>query len=366
VKQIVCLFDGTWDGPRSATPPPDHDGMGATNVWRLFNLLPGDETETAGPCDQTRRMGDVQVSKYLDGVGDSDNLITHVLGGIFGDGFINRIVRGYTFLSREYAPGDAIHLVGFSRGAYTARALAGMVAQVGLLNPEQYDPGDKATAYRLGFRAWCQARRQTFFASEQPYGFVQRALAAVQAYMAERLPAGALRPCRAIQGVYVWDTVGSLGIPLYVGDQRLDLFRFASADLSPSVRFGYHAMALDEQRADFDVTRWAPRSGVSQFWFPGCHSDVGGGYLDCRLSDLALGWMRDAMVTQGVLAGAAPVGDYRGSVHTPWLAEPWLRLPRAPRRVYDRDRLHPATLERINSNPAYQPAALAGLALVRV
>ena len=90
-------------------------------------------------------------------MGDSSNPVIKVLGGVFGVGIIARIVRGYTFLSRWYEPGDAIYIVGFSRGAYTARALAGVIAKVGLLNRATYDPEDKAEAYRLAVAAWAKA-----------------------------------------------------------------------------------------------------------------------------------------------------------------------------------------------------------------
>ena len=89
--------------------------------------------------------------------------IRKILGGVFGEGFIERIVRGYTFVSRNYAPGDRIYLAGFSRGAYTVRALGGMIAAMGLLPPDamRADDGsyDADQAYSLGIYVWADYRR---------------------------------------------------------------------------------------------------------------------------------------------------------------------------------------------------------------
>ena len=96
----------------------------------------------------------LQASKYLHGVGDSDNFLVKALGGTLGAGLVTRIVRGYTFISRNYAQGDKIFIVGFSRGAYTARALAGVIAAKGLLDATRVDLTEKETAYRLGAAVW--------------------------------------------------------------------------------------------------------------------------------------------------------------------------------------------------------------------
>src|SRR6185295_19051902 len=83
---------------------------------------------------------------------------TKILGGVFGAGLVGRIVRGYTFISREYQPGDRIYITGFSRGAYTARALAGFVTTMGLLKPVAND--DRELAYKKGIGAWAAYRRK--------------------------------------------------------------------------------------------------------------------------------------------------------------------------------------------------------------
>src|SRR5215467_9119773 len=134
-KNVVFCADGTWSGPgerdNDDTPHP-------TNVFKLFQNLGGkDASDTLHPEKERERTltaadGSVaQIAKYLHGVGDSENFLARILGGTIGAGLITRIVRGYTFLSRNYAAGDRVFIIGFSRGAYTARALAGLVAAKG-------------------------------------------------------------------------------------------------------------------------------------------------------------------------------------------------------------------------------------------
>ena len=149
-KKIIFSADGTWNGPEQQTGVSAIDGSdehgelpqsNVTNVVKLFDNLGGlVAPETLSLHNEREKLlrdadGTIaQVAKYLHGVGDSSNLLIKLLGGTLGVGVISRIVRGYTFVSRHYQPDDEIHILGFSRGAYTARALAGMIAKVGLLN----------------------------------------------------------------------------------------------------------------------------------------------------------------------------------------------------------------------------------------
>src|SRR5262245_48402840 len=157
-KRIVFCADGTWNGPEKKKHDDDAprvtDESGepdteVTNVLKLFTNLAGNvmPEEDEGAKEQERFLVDrtgktAQAAKYIDGVGASGSLLEKILGGAFGVGLIGRIVRGHTFISRHYEPGDEIHIVGFSRGAYTARALGGMISSVGLLNRATYDPKD--------------------------------------------------------------------------------------------------------------------------------------------------------------------------------------------------------------------------------
>ena len=163
-KNIVFCADGTWNGP--SEPDDDDASAPATNVFKLFLNLAGlDDPDTLTLAKEQQRTlrrcrrHRAAVSEYLHGVGDSDNFLVKALGGSLGAGLITRIVRGYTFISRNYARGDRIYIIGFSRGAYTARALAGMIAAKGLLDASKVDLTDKAMAYRLGAAVWYAYRK---------------------------------------------------------------------------------------------------------------------------------------------------------------------------------------------------------------
>src|SRR3954447_6521987 len=154
-KNIVFCADGTWNHP---SEPEDHSPDGAdTNVYKTFLKLEGeldaDSIKFANEQEKTLSAADrsiEQVAKYLHGVGDSRNFLVRILGGAVGAGLIARVVRGYTFVSRNYEKGDRIYLIGFSRGAYTARALAGLISAKGLLPTDIAKKSDKEGAYRAG------------------------------------------------------------------------------------------------------------------------------------------------------------------------------------------------------------------------
>ncbi len=150
-KNIIFCADGTWNGPGE----PDSDDKTAdwTNVFKLFLNLAGVDTPRTALLEKEQERALLaaddalqQIAKYLHGVGDSDNFLVKILGGTLGAGLITRIVRGYTFTSRNYVPGDKIFLIGFSRGAYTARSLAGLIANRGLLDASKLDLSDKEAA----------------------------------------------------------------------------------------------------------------------------------------------------------------------------------------------------------------------------
>jgi uncharacterized protein (DUF2235 family) len=377
MKHILYCADGTWNGPGPVVTVDDIDasanvtGEGAvrsTNVWKLFVDLAGTVTAdtVALPGEQEKVFSGadgspLQVAKYMHGVGDSSNLAIKALGGLFGAGVIVRIVRGYTYISRNYLPGDAIHIVGFSRGAYTARALAGMICSVGLLNPGKYDSGDKFNAYRLGLGAWLKARG-VVFGGGGPVSRLLTGLIHEAELLASRVlfSRGDFVTGIPIQSVAVWDTVGSMGLPLYIQDKRRDTFSFVDTKLNRNVIKGFHAMALDERRRDFPVTRWIARKDVEEVWFSGCHSDVGGGYPpgETGLADLALAWMMARLQAQGAsFAPNLPVKPdlthYAQDIHTPWDSPPFDIDPQ-PRTPMATDTFDPTVRRRWNECAAYR------------
>ncbi|MEI6707953.1 MAG: DUF2235 domain-containing protein [Methylococcales bacterium] len=326
-KNIIFCADGTWNNPRQDenndhTPDP-------TNVFKLFlsldgsistdSILSGDEQEKELTTNGVR-----QIAKYIHGVGDARNPIIKLMGGAFGSGLISRIVRGYTFISRNYKQGDNIYIVGFSRGAYTARALAGLIASQGLLSTEITK--DQELAYRRGAEAWFRYR------SKSAPSLLARIISDLPAFISQdNLDEAKDLISARIKAVGVWDTVAAIGVPVFdlTGD-RIDPFEFASTELNAKVEFGFHAVALDEQRDDFTPTLWQPSEKVIQMLFSGAHADVGGGYPttdhESELSDIALVWMIEKLKDVGVVF----LADYAASLHpkaTGVAHKPWLHPP---------------------------------------
>ncbi len=249
-KRIVFCADGTWQDP-----------LNDTNVYRLYKAL----TVTSD-----------QVTFYDDGVGADVSGIDRLLDGAFGQGILQKIRDGYAEIAHAYEPGDEIFLFGFSRGAYTARSLAGMIADCGLATGTFSDD--------------CVTR--AFTAYRDP---VNR-----PSILAGMTDCCMVKP--TIQMVGVWDTVGSLGIPAIFGEVDYKEYGFLDTNLHPDIKNAYQCLAVDEKRMQFPATLWTgdPVAGqtVEQVWFSGCHGDVGGGTAQAggvdagtRLCDITMGWM---------------------------------------------------------------------------
>jgi len=362
MKTIVFCADGTWNGPGQPEEQEEQGGR-RTNVFKLFLNLAGDlSPDSLRSADEQERTvvgadgKPTQIAKYLHGVGDSKNFLVRVLGGGGGAGLVTRIVRGYTFISRNFEPGDRIFIVGFSRGAYTARALAGLIVARGLLDAKRNDlAGDRAQAYRLGSAEWFTYRRGVL----KEHKRLLRTLAEVAVDLPGFLQSPATAPRIAdvpIEGVVVWDTVGSLGIPAY-----------------NLVRHGLHAVSVDEQRSNFTPTLWDPDDRIVQVLFPGAHADVGGGYPDSEsgLSDGGLQWVVEELTKLGVAFAAKPAvtlkPDACGIAHAPWAQAPWTLLPTGHRAFPPGLAVHRSVVERLAGAdrlraaklPPYNPESLA-------
>jgi uncharacterized protein (DUF2235 family) len=333
-KNIVLCLDGTWNGPDSKD---DHGNATPTNVQKIFESLMG--SAPLGGTDQEKELEwsaagipASQSAKYIFGVGDmSNNKFVQACQGAVGLGLVGRIVRGYTYLSRVYEDGDRIFIIGFSRGAYTARALAGLVVKKGLLDWKSMKLVARSEeSYSAGLSAWQEYKN----AIHQP-GNILSGVAAVVSNLQAAVQLG-LHPSPPLQyigdvgiaAVGVWDTVGALGIPdIQEKDGsavRVDVFRFCDTKLNDKVKNGFHAVAIDEQRVDFTPTLWDEREGVVQVLFPGAHADVGGGYPvkdESGLSNGALAWMARQLASVGVVFSRMPEGKPVATAlqHQPWL-----------------------------------------------
>jgi uncharacterized protein (DUF2235 family) len=364
-KNLVFCADGTWNGPGESDP--DARTGNPTNVFKLFSNLEGVDTPDSLPFanEQERVARDakglvVQHAKYIHGVGDSENPLVKFLGGAFGAGLIARVVRGYTFLSRNYTSGDQIFLVGFSRGAYTARALAGLVAEQGLLDATRLDLDDKEAAYRLGSAVWCQYQRSIH--SSLP-GKLESFLADLPGFFSSPPSPDQMLEVR-IHAVAVWDTVGGMGIPVFAADrEQIDLFKFADTKLNPRVDRGIHAISVDERRGDFVPTLWDSDERIIQVLFPGAHADVGGGYptigQESGLSDGALDWMTRQLNGLGLLLAPSratiPVPIPTGPAHQPWQHLPWTCLPTGERTFPAGLNIHQSVLDRFGKSVVPDP-----------
>lgn len=349
-KLLVFFADGTWNGVRgdghddvdAAELPPD-----ATNVLKTFLWLEGARNDGSEALHAEMEKGlwingqAVQHAKYIHGVGDGGAVLGKALGGAFGVGTLSRIVRGYTYLSRLYEPGDRIVIVGFSRGAYTARALAGFVLGQGLM--KRADGGaDKEAAYRGALAAWFQYRSRSASPSAALAALLEGLRHPLERLRARGLGRDDFVAVARLEAVAVWDTVGSLGIPIGLDEQGqpLDAFRFVDTRLSDRVGIGLHALSIDERREPFVHTRWDPGPNVRQVLFAGGHADVGGGFVEHGLSDVALDWMVGELRQLGLRFTADnPDPSFRpdalAPAHALWLRDPW-RLKKPVQRDFAR------------------------------
>ena len=273
-RKLILLFDGTWNNKR------DH-----TNVTRMHEAI-----ISSGKDDPE------QVCFYDAGVGT--HWYDRLTGGAFGHGLSEIVRRGYKRLVDKYQAGDEIYVFGFSRGAYTARSLVGLIRKCGLLTAD--DDTLIAEAYDL--------YREKDIAPEHP-----KAIAFRTKHSSE------IR----IKFIGVWDTVGALGIPVSHVPFNSDYYRFHDTELSKIVDYSYHAVAVDENRKDFDVAVWTmikPENiDVEQRWFIGAHSDVGGGKQtsEMTLCNISLKWIQDKAAATGLKLKLDVVmadSDYLGKV----------------------------------------------------
>lgn len=255
MKNLIVCCDGTWNDSGNR----DDGELAPTNVFKLFNAV---DLATREPR---------QLTRYQAGVGTAGPL-DRLLGGAVGLGLSEDIRDCYQWLSAKYEPGDRLFLFGFSRGAFTARSLAGLICRFGIvmLNDVTESEAIVERVYRQGYRERRRLPKRIRFHADSD----------------------------RIRFIGAWDTVGALGIPddkaLLNWFDRPDRDRFHDTSLSPRVDFARHAVAIDEQRGSFAPTLWNHANDgerVKQLWFPGVHSDVGGGYRECGLSDGALKWM---------------------------------------------------------------------------
>lgn len=292
-KRLILLLDGTWNNADAG----DND----TNIVRLEDgiirylrrralekhLEEGPLAAAREGSEKVRAFETNGMDNYVyyqRGVGTG--AMDAFRGGIFGKGLSDNIRRAYNFLSYNYDPGDQIFIFGFSRGAYTARSVVGYIHSAGLLTRTDCTAENE-------WRVWNYYR--TLPADRMPGDW-----AALTPIVHDRK---ALR----ISCIGVFDTVGSLGVPLDLFNKRnLESYGFHDVTLGSITDVNLHAMAIDELRRPFGATLWRrPRfkdydTRTEQVWFSGVHSDIGGGYVSAEarknggamsLDDITFDWM---------------------------------------------------------------------------
>jgi hypothetical protein len=304
-RNLIVCCDGTgniWGN--------GHD----TNVVKLVRLLVKDDS---------------QIVYYDPGVGTTDNFPPiglwnevkafsgRVVGLAMAGGIYESIGQGYEFLVDNFREGDRVCVFGFSRGAFAARSIAGIVDQFGIVRP-----GAKAMVpllvsmyfSRPGKRAGGTQKTRETFAADIRSNFCA--------------------PSGAAAGVYfvgVWDTVASVGL----FGLRITTDANVRHKRYQHVR---HAVALDETRWKYSPRLYrdegppvVPGQTFEQTWFTGCHSDVGGSYADAALANLTLRWIVEAASAPAVglrflQPASAIVGDPNGLAHDEAFAAPWWTL----------------------------------------
>ncbi len=328
MKCIVICSDGTWNTPDQELP---------SNVTRLARaVLPTAPDSTA------------QVVFYDAGVGTEGFLPYRLVGMVSGKGIQKNIRDCYRFIMHNYEDGDEIYMFGFSRGAYTVRSLAGMVRNVGLLHKPEAD--------RL----------------QDAYRLYHRPDAGPESGEAKKFRAAYSREIE-VTFIGVWDTVGSLGIPVrgigrvpglgWLAPARRH--QFHDVELNRWVKHACHVLAIDERRCPFKASLWKnkPKPGqtVEQVWFAGTHGDVGGTGRDTSLADAPFQWMVDRASAHGLALDTESSGQPIHPHPSPGLLERlWDRLPSCAREINidGTQWVHPTARDLFKREPSYKPPNL--------
>jgi uncharacterized protein (DUF2235 family) len=281
MKRLVICCDGTWNRP---------DSQYVTNIEKIARTVQIDSSAVESGVQQS--------VLYLSGVGVGYG-VDRILGGAFGFGLFHNVLTGYRFLASNYEPGDEIYVFGFSRGAYTARSLCGMIGKAGLLTRkalvEEKLPEAVARYKRLNPAGGRSGESDAEFKRDFCH------------------------PDTPIHFLGVFDTVGALGVPGALRRRH----QFHDVKLSKAVQCARQALAIDEPRMKFEPCLWettdveGEEDRVRQVWFEGAHSDVGGGVDPTGLPDTTLLWMVGEANKQGLVFDEDLLSRYVASGSSP-------------------------------------------------
>ena len=269
--------------------------------------------------------------------------------GATGRGIHKNILDGYRYIVQNYAANDKIFLFGFSRGAYTVRALSGLINNCGIL---------KRPDARLISEAWKIYKSPS--AKNEPKGEAAKLFYRNHCHLSKK-----------VHFIGVWDTVGALGIPFSLMGLLDRHDEFYDTKMGPNISIARHALAIDEQREDFEPTVWTPRPGVSlkQVWFAGVHTDVGGSYppdknTGIRASDTPLKWMLDEAKNAGLKIEPhireSLTDGAKGKLHKSRKRVYRLKPPKPRPLIIDGKptKIHPSVKSRYLADSSYRPPEL--------
>ncbi|KAI1467254.1 uncharacterized protein F4812DRAFT_56586 [Daldinia caldariorum] len=311
-KRIIVCCDGTWQNADNGYVKPT-----ASNPVPTLQI-PSNVTRISRAFKRGCSNSTFQIVYYQSGVGSRAGVVDRILGGAFGIGIAENIREAYAYICANYVDGDEIILIGFSRGAFTARSIGGMISDLGLLTREGMEffyPVFK------DMQNWMNPNYKDQF-PQIPFPNKPKGAHAADEYRDMLVKHGYTRVRQnkgtgdliKVKAIGVWDTVGSLGIPqgklreLFARlgiKSRSQEYRFYNTRLSNKIQHGFHALALDETRGPFSPTLWERQpeyrdtSDLRQVWFPGSHGNVGGGWADQGVSNITLAWMMDQLSSVG-------------------------------------------------------------------
>ncbi|NQZ57606.1 MAG: DUF2235 domain-containing protein [Lentisphaeraceae bacterium] len=300
-RNLVIAFDGTGN-----EPDLNDDGINtSSNVVKFKNALMNKRSKPT-------------VCIYEQGVGTKYG--EYISGNLFGVGVEDRIQSAYrqlqNYLTDESCADNRIFIIGFSRGAYSARRFASLLNCSGI--PKNGDD-------------WSKGWNNFLEVSDDADGLKK---------------SGDFFEVK-VDMLGVWDTVKAAPTIPDRDDQKLP----------ENVAAAYHAISIDEQRDQFQVTRFNADQRVTEMWFPGVHSDVGGGYTETGLSDVSLSWMIDNACNhdldfKGSYINSDVNPDCSATLHDSLADWP---LGKITREIQTEDLLHETVKERITSVQIYNP-----------
>jgi len=315
MKRIITCSDGTWNKPNQV-----YKGKPvSTNVQRIFEAVCNSDNQ------QTQ-----QIKYYDEGIGAEGSWINRWVDGATGKGIDENILSAYKFILWNYELGDELYLFGFSRGAYTARSLAGLIRNCGILKDNDLSLINEAYRIYRGRNPITDPKGEEAMAFKQKHSYYQD-----------------LR----IKFIGVWDTVGELGIPSR-------WFQWYN-------KRKYHFMPTLWEMSD-KVRTGQVEQLVQQVWFPGVHSNIGGGYPDIGLSDITLDWMIGKAKATGLGFEKKYIetainpnidGKLYNSKNFPFSLLPDYLRPIC-KNLLANESVNPAAFERMKTMPDYRPKNL--------